>query len=331
MNTPTASITTEYILLKRIFRKSLQNPVWIIDSGIPGPILLVTAAQHGNEIQGSAAIYRFINEFADTVVSGKIILIPFCNLPAIRKHRPHLHMKACCPYGDDRGHNMNRQWGNEKDKNSTSRLATAIFNAYGQDVKYVLDIHCWQKNKAPAILLHALPGHRKVAAQLGVQFIEMRPVSVKTLAGRIGTDGGIGITYECSGQYEINHKQVSLALNVIRNMAFIAGVSNHSSDTKKEKTIFSDESTLYTVSATCPGLFIHNTTLLPGMKVAKEQVLGIILKEDTLESIPILSPATGYLCRYGVSRPNCDVDIASFHAFVQKRNILAEIRSILPE
>ncbi len=290
--------------------------------------MMVTAAQHGNEVQGSAAIFRFVNEFSDTVTSGKMILIPFCNLPAIKKHRPHLHMKACRSYSDDRGHNMNRQWGEENDKNSTSRITAAILKAYGENIKYVLDIHCWQKHKAPAILLHALPGHRRFAAQLGVQFVEMRPVSIKTLAGKIGTENGIGITYECSGQYEINHNQVELALNVMRNMIFLAGISNNAPETEKAQTIFSDESTLHSVTATCSGLFIHNPDLKPGMHITENRNLGTILTDNTLEPVPVQSPVTGHLSRYGVSRPNCDVDIASFHPFVQKKDILAEIRSI---
>ncbi len=328
------NISISKITIKRSFFKKLSLPVWTIDSGKPGPILLVTAAQHGNEVQGAVAIYRFINEYSPSVTVGKVIAVPFCNIPAVRQHRPHLNMRCGQPYGDDRGHNMNRNWGGDEKKNSTGRIAIAIYETCGKEATHVLDLHCWQKHNSPAILLHGVPKHRELAEKLGVQFIEMRPISEKTLAGKFCTDGRIGITYEAAGQYDIDDEQVELALNVIRNMAYeigISGVGEGECGRKPETgsqrpVIFSDKSTVQEIVAPVAGLFIPEALKL-GQAVVEDQVLGVILSDTDLESVVIRAPVAGYLKRFGVSRSDCDVDMGAFHPYVSRRDLLAVIAS----
>ena len=324
-----SNISISKITIKRSFFRKLLIPVWTIDSGKPGPVLLVTAAQHGNEVQGSAAIYRFINEHAESVTSGKVIAVPFCNLPAIRKHRPHVKMRVGQEYGDDRGHNMNRTWSGDKKGNSTKRIATAIYEECGRTATHLLDLHAWQKHNAPAILLHGVPKHRELAQKLGVQFIDMRPVSEDTLAGKFCTSMRMGITYESAGQYSLDEEQVSLALNVIRNMVYAIGMSSEEVKTKgSAPVIFSDRSTAHEVLAPVAGLLMREPLKL-GEAVSKDQPLGIILSDSSLETTIIRAPVDGYLKLFGVSRPDCDVDMASFHPFVNRQDRLAIIVSTL--
>ena len=326
-----SSISISKITIKRSFFRRLLIPVWTVDSGKPGPVLLVTAAQHGNEVQGSAAIYRFISEYAESVTAGKVIAVPFCNLPAIRQHRPHVGMRVGQAYGDDRGHNMNRAWSGDKKGNSTKRIATAIYEECGKTATHLLDLHAWQKHNAPAILLHGVPKHRELAQKLGVQFIDMRPISEHTLAGKFCTSMRMGITYESAGQYSVDDEQVSLALDVIRSMIYAIGMSDvggRGSDVGGQvSVIFSDKSTAMEVMAPSAGLFMAEPLKL-GEKVSKDQTLGCILSDSSLETTIIRAPVDGYLKLFGVSRPDCDVDMASFHPFVNRQDRLAIIVSV---
>ena len=317
--------TINTITIKKAFFRKLSIPFWTIDSEKDGPTLLITAAQHGNEVQGSVAISRFVNEYAETITAGKVIAVPFCNIPAIRQHRPHINMRVGQAYEKNRGHNMNRLWSESGQNNSTKRIATAIYENCGKQATHLLDLHCWQKNNAPAILLHGVPKHRELAEKLGVQFIDMRPLSEKTLAGKFCTDGRIGITYECSGQYAIYPQQVESILNVIRNMVYAIGISGEKPVmNNSQPVIFSDKSNTQEIIAPVAGLFIPEPLKL-GEAVTEDQLLGVILSDSNLEPTEIRTPVAGYLKRFGVSRPKCDVDMASFHPYVNRRDILAVI------
>ena len=47
-------------------------PFWSLDSGKAGPCFLVLAAQHGNEVQGSEAIRRFVDLAARGMAGGSM-------------------------------------------------------------------------------------------------------------------------------------------------------------------------------------------------------------------------------------------------------------------
>ena len=68
----------------------LRIPYWDVDTGRGGPCLLVTAALHGNEVQGAEVIRRFRDIAVRDLASGRVLLVPFANLSAVRKRRPHI-------------------------------------------------------------------------------------------------------------------------------------------------------------------------------------------------------------------------------------------------
>ena len=78
--------------------KKVTIPAWGVDSGKPGPCLLLTAAQHGNEVQGAETIRRFVDEARTKLVCGKVFAVPMVNIPAVHERRPHIRMKPQQPY-----------------------------------------------------------------------------------------------------------------------------------------------------------------------------------------------------------------------------------------
>jgi len=59
-----------------------ENPYYIIDSGVEGPTLLVTAGMHGSEPGGSHAAEQMRHW---TVQQGKLIVVPRVNTPGLKK------------------------------------------------------------------------------------------------------------------------------------------------------------------------------------------------------------------------------------------------------
>ena len=54
----------------------LATPFWRVDSGKDGPSLLLIAAQHGNEVQGTEVAWRFQEICARQLVRGSVWLVP---------------------------------------------------------------------------------------------------------------------------------------------------------------------------------------------------------------------------------------------------------------
>jgi len=301
-------------------------PGWIADSGKPGPVLLLTAAQHGNEIQGAEVIRRFM-ELAETRLRcGKVFAVPFANPSALRDRRPHIRMKPEQPYVDNRGHNMNLLWPGKRAGNNTARIPHAIYQAFGEEATHVLDLHCWEKNHAPAVLVPNDPAHRELALKLGQRFVVARSFPANILGGLFATTERIGVTYEFAGQYVVSEAQVKRGMVLATNMAKAIGMVAGPLAKGEAPVLFVDECDIIDVTAPCSGLFVeagHGVCAY----VEKGDRLGHILSDVSLKTREVHAPRAGYLKGYGASRPNCDVSITGHHPYVTRGERLAIVVS----
>ena len=304
--------------------KRLTIPAWVLDSGKAGPCFLVTAAQHGNEVQGSEAIRRFVEIASKRMVAGEVIAVPFANLPAVRDRRPHIRMGPEQPYGDDRGHNMNRTWPGRRSGNDTARVSYAIARAFGDQATHVLDLHCWEKHSAPAVLVRDVPELRELALKLGHRFVHVSGPNNYTIGGYFCSTDRIGVTYEFAGQYVVDERQVQRGLRVATNYAKLIGLLPGRLEKGDDPVLFSDEMNTATVAAPCTGLFVEAGLELC-QKVRKGEVLGHILSDADLATHVIKAPVTGYLRAYGSARPHCDVALPAQHPYVSAGDRLAII------
>ena len=243
-------------------------PAWTIDSGKPGPCFLLTAAQHGNEVQGSETIRRFVNVASAKMKAGRVIAIPFANIPALRDRRPHIHMGPEQPYSKNRRHNMNTTWPGRAKGNDTARVSYAIEQAFGDQATHVLDLHCWSKFTSAAVLTRERPGMRQLARKLGHRFVQVRQPSDTTLSGRFCAKGRVGVTYEFSGQYLIDEEEVRRGLRLATNMGKAIGLLPGRLEPGDRPVLFSDETETTKVLAPCSGLFVGRG-LKMGQRVSK--------------------------------------------------------------
>ena len=301
-------------------------PAWVLDAGSPGPCLLLTAAQHGNEVQGTEAIRRFIGLCEENLRCGRVVAVPMVNLPAIRQRRPHIRMKPEQPYGDDRGHNMNRHWPGTRSSNATARIAAAIYRAFGPQATHALDLHCWEKHAAPAVLIRDLPPLRSLAAKLGHRFVDVRPPADFTLGGYFCATGRIGVTYEFAGQYTVNEQEVRRGLRMITNLAKAIGVFPGRLERGDAPVLLSDQCQTTEVTAPCSGLFVEAGQQLCAA-VEQGELLGRILSDADLSCHEVRAPVGGYLRVHGASRANCDVAMPGHHPYVTEGERLARIQT----
>ena len=305
--------------------KRLRIPAWELETGRAGPCLLLIAAQHGNEVQGSEAIRRFVDLAKERLAKGRVIAVPFANLAALRDRRPHIHMKPEQPYGDDRGHNMNRTWPGRRSGNDTARVSYAIYRAFGDEATHLFDLHCWEKNTAPGIIIRDNPALREIAGRLGHRFVHVRPPANTPLSGYFNATGRLGITFEFSGQYLVHEDQVRHGLMLIANFAKEIGLLRGRLRKGHDPILFSDACEIVTVTAPCSGLYVASGDLKLCDPVSKGTKLGHILSDKNLRTQVIPSPVTGYLSVHGGKRPNCDVSLADQHPYVTRGETLATI------
>ena len=316
-------------------RPPFNLPFWEAESGREGPSLLITAAQHGNEVQGSEVIRRFCILAGEKLVKGKILMFPCINLPAVWNRRPHIISSPCMPYAVPAGNNLNSTWPGEKNGNETERLSYHVYEEVGKTCTNCIDIHCWERYKAAAALPRKdCPESMKLARISGMRFIQpvlfkpeekKRPVIPCPLTAIFNDTGRPSLTIELSGQYTFVEKEIKTGVRVLSNSAKFLGLFKGIPAKLGKPQICLDEKTeVKHVRPPVSGLFVK-TRLDPGDFVEKGTLLGHVLSDRDLSTAEIRAPFEGYLHRYGSNHDNCDVDLAGMHPYVKEDTAIASI------
>ena len=106
-------------------------PVAVIQNGI-GPRVLLTSGNHGDEYEGLIALLRLVRELEWTEVSGRLIVIPFLNAPAVRA------AERCSPIDQV---NLNRAFPGDPDGGPTSMIAHMVEHVLLPGSDLAVDLH----------------------------------------------------------------------------------------------------------------------------------------------------------------------------------------------
>jgi len=327
-----ATVDVKYLISNTMDFGAVRIPYWQIESGAEGPRLLITCAQHSNEVQGSEAMRRFVPIAARELKKGAISIVPFCNKPALWKRRPHISTTPERPYGDDAGHNMNRTWPGKVDGNDTERLSAAIYKALGEQATHNIDIHCWERFTAAASLPRKdKPASMELARVSAILFAQPRDVgstagkSPSTIGALFNDSGRPSLTFELSGQYIIYEREVRWGLRAVMNVVRFLGMIVGEPEPPERPIVWLDNAEQVKVLAPHNGLFARAAGMLTADPVQEGQVIGTLFSDDDLTTTEIKSPISGYLYSYDCSRANSDVSLAAQHPYVSQGDRLAVI------
>lgn len=110
---------------------AVQIPIQIRRAVAEGPTVFITAALHGDEINGTGAIRRLIRDPEFTLLRGAVILVPVLNLPAFDRHSRYLPDRR----------DLNRSFPGSATGSLASRMAHIIFDEIVSRSDYGIDLH----------------------------------------------------------------------------------------------------------------------------------------------------------------------------------------------
>jgi predicted deacylase len=110
---------------------NVQIPIHIRRGPVDGPVVFVTAAIHGDEINGTGAIRGLILDPELRLLRGALILVPVLNLLAFERHSRYLPDRR----------DLNRSFPGSASGSQASRLAHHIFDEIVCRADYGIDLH----------------------------------------------------------------------------------------------------------------------------------------------------------------------------------------------
>ena len=155
----------------------------------PGPVLGLTAAVHGNELNGIPVIQRLFKEIADEKVSGTVIGIPVVNVPSFkRKQRRFVD-----------GVDLNHIMPGKAQSNVSNVYAHRFFNGIVRQFDYLIDLHTASTGRINSYYIRADMSDKQtkeLALLQNAQIIVHNPPSDGTLRGAADELGIPAITLE---------------------------------------------------------------------------------------------------------------------------------------
>lgn len=203
---------------------SIQIPITQIRNG-DGPTVLLTAGLHGDEYEGPIALMKLARGLAPESLSGRLIVVPCMNLPAVR---------AGTRLSPIDGRNMNRVFPGQRDGTVSELIADFIYRRLVPAADVVIDLHSGGKTLdfVPCAVMHYLDDERLMATTLKAIQAFGAPIALVLREldnqGMIDTAvealGKIFISTELGGNGTSTARTVAIAEQGVRNVLAHFGV-----------------------------------------------------------------------------------------------------------
>ncbi len=272
-------------------------PVLTVTGASPGPTLLCIAAQHGRELNGTAAIAEVFEQIDSDACCGCIRFVPVMNPPAVitlqqdfptevmrLRTRPDIHTLF----------NMNRGWTDEPPfATLASHIVARVRDTLLCDADALLDLHAWSLNTVP--LAWSTPEHIEWARALGLPCFTAKTPSGKGLSRDATLTRNIPtVVAEFSGQSAVYIDSYRAAVRGIFNMLRFMGILEGDLERPEKQYELAQSGGLRVLRAEADGLLVP--WVRPGAFVHEGDVLGRIIALNNLETVQELRATVKGIC-----------------------------------
>ena len=187
---PKGSLTKFWVrIVSDGFGNPINIPLLVARGKTDGPILGLTAAVHGNELNGISVIQRLFGEIDVNELKGTIVGVPVVNVPSF------MRMKRRFIDGVDLNHIM----PGKSNGNISELYAYRFFDRVVQHVDFLLDLHTASSGRVNSYYVRADMDQEETKALAILQnadIIVHNPPSDGTLRGAADAIGIPAITLE---------------------------------------------------------------------------------------------------------------------------------------
>lgn len=252
-----------------------QMPLLHATGSVRTPLLVVTAAVHGNELEGVRAIPRIFRRLDPHRLRGTVVMVPVTHMPAFEAHT------RTSPVD---GLNLARECPGKPDGTLTQRIADVLCRQLVLQSDFYIDLH----SGGPDMDLPTLVGYvhdespagrqSRAAAQIfGVPVIWGHPSPVppgRTIS--VAHEAGIPSLYtETAGGGRAGPVAVELYTRGVLNvMSWLGMYSGEAASRESRLHLWGDGDLDFLISAPCAGLFESEAVLLE--EVAQGHRIGSI-------------------------------------------------------
>ncbi|MFB6086590.1 MAG: succinylglutamate desuccinylase/aspartoacylase family protein [Halodesulfurarchaeum sp.] len=203
---PSESVTLRYRISETYLGDPIRIPVSIVNGGEPGPTVFMTAATHGDELNGIEVVREVALDWEHSDLHGTLILLPVLNVPAFLAQERYLPI-----YDRD----LNRSFPGDSEGTSAKRMARTIFTNFIAPADLGLDFHTSTRGRTNMLHVRGDMGDDAVARlayAFGSHVVIDSEGSAGTLRREATEQGAPTITIEMGEAHRFQRPLIDRAL-----------------------------------------------------------------------------------------------------------------------
>lgn len=255
-------------------------PIIVARGNQEGKTLGITAAVHGNELNGIPVIQRLFKELDVTTIRGTVVGVPVVNYPSLlRKKRRFID-----------GQDLNHIMPGKPDGNVSQVYAWRIVNRIIKEFDYLVDLHTASNGRVNSYYIRADmddPTVERMALLQNAQIIVHNPPNDGTLRGTADDMGIPAITVEVGNPNTFQRGLIRDGLTGIHNLLGDLGMTNEEVEEIDASTVLCQSSHwIYTDTGGIMTVFPKVTEMVKKGEVVASirNIFGDLIKEYTAPS-----------------------------------------------
>ncbi|NKI26779.1 succinylglutamate desuccinylase [Arenibacter sp. 6A1] len=264
----------------------IDIPIYVVNATEPGPVILIQAGLHGDEINGIEIVRRMLQKKKFKIQRGAVIVVPLLNVFGF------LHFSRDVPDGKD----VNRSFPGSKTGSLASRIAYYYTTQIFPLINFGIDLHTGGGRLAnyPQTRFTKDDKDSKLLAEIfNAPFSFPSGLIANSFRKVAYTKGIATIVYEAGESMRFDHSAIVEGIQGIQNILTYFKMTPQSSSGKDKRPPTIHLSQRRWLRAPTAGMFVPK--VLNGTPIKKNQVLGIVSDTFAKYVKEIKAPYDGYV------------------------------------
>jgi predicted deacylase len=256
-------------------------PVVVVNGTGPGPVLCLTAAVHGDELNGIEVARRVLHDVDPEELNGAIIGVPIVNIQGFYRGTRYLPDRR----------DLNRSFPGNAKGSAATRIAHAFFTDIVSHCSALIDLHTGSLDRTNLPQVRAnlrIPQIARLTQAFGATVV-LHSVGEKGSLRRAATEAGIpAVTFEMGEPFRVQPEQVEHGAKAIETLMYALGMTH-------QRRYWGDPEPVYYASKWVRvdngGILFSDVAL--GERVSKGELLGVVTDPISNQQYRIFAPISG--------------------------------------
>jgi len=288
----------------------VSTPVLVANGSAPGPTVCLTAAVHGDELNGIEMVRRVFHDIDPKKLSGALIGVPIVNVQGFRRGSRYLPDRR----------DLNRYFPGNPNGSAAARIAHSLFNEVIGNCDALIDLHTGSFERANLPQLRAdlrNPDVVTLTHGFGAMVVLHSKPTMGTLRYAATLAGIPSVTVEAGGPSQLELVEVKHGVKGIETLLTTLGMT-------RRTRLWGDPEPIYYrsswVRADNGGILLSDVSL--GSTVRKGDLLGSITDPMSNARTELRSPYSGRII--GMARNQVVMPgFAAFHVGIETDEVAA--------